>query len=170
MVPLFLGIREKAVPVGMKDLLVSILDLKKPYADGNVLFLSLSSKGDETRAPEGKRALTVESLMDVQKWGQTLLVDYQQGVLKHLSHLFPFLENHIEFIDFKWASEHIPRWSYPHFIYGVASDLDWREEVIPVRMMKNIYFIGRENFPLWGLAGEFFSGSIAAQQILKRYS
>ena len=37
--PLFFGIREKVVPVGMKDLLVSILDLEKPYGEGN--FLSL---------------------------------------------------------------------------------------------------------------------------------
>jgi len=170
MIPVFLGIREKVVPVGMEDLLISILDLEKPYADGNVLFLSLSAKGDETRAPEGKRALTVESLMDVEKWGQTLLVDYQQGVLKHLYHLFPFLESAVEFIDFKWASDHIPRWSYPHFLYGAAVDLDWREGVIPARMTRNIYFVGKENFPSWGLAGECFSGLTAAQQIMKKYS
>ena len=54
MIPLFLGIHEKVIPVGMKDLLISILDLEKPYDDGNVLFLSLSPKGDETKAPEGK--------------------------------------------------------------------------------------------------------------------
>ncbi len=170
MIPLFLGIRERAVPVGMKDLLISILNLQKACADGNVLFLSLSEKGDETRAPEGKRALTVESLMDVEKWGETLLVDYQQGVLKHLYHLFPFLENDIEFIDFKWASEHIPRWSYPHFLYKATSDSDWRQEVIPQRMTGNIYFVGKENFPSWGVAGEVFSGLTAALQILKKYS
>ena len=170
MIPLFLGIREKVIPVGMKDLLISILDLEKPYEDGNVLFLSLSAKGDETRAPEGKRALTVETLMDVKKWGQTLLVDYQQGVMGHLYHLFPFLENHIEFVDFKWASDHIPKWSYPHFLYGPASDYYWREEVIPTRMTRNIYFVGKENFPAWGLTGEIFSGLTVGQQILKKYS
>lgn len=170
MIPLFLGIPEKVVPVGMKDLLISILDLEKPYADGNVLFLSLSAKGDETRAPEGKRALTVESLMNAEKWGQTLLVDYQQGIMKHLYHLFPFLENYIEFVDVKWASDHIPRWSYPHFLYEAASDSCWREEVIPTRMTRNIYFVGKENFPSWGLAGEIFSGLTVAQQILKKCS
>ena len=170
MIPLFLGIREKLIPVGMKDLLISILDLEKPYDDGNVLFLSLSAKGDETRAPEGKRALTVESLMDAEKWGQTLLVDYQQGVMKHLYHLFPFLESYIEFVEFKWASDHISNWSYPHFLYEPASDFCWREEVIPTRMTRNIYFVGKENFPSWGLAGEIFSGLTVAQQILKRYS
>jgi phytoene dehydrogenase-like protein len=168
-IPLFLGISEKAVPVGMKDLLISILDLGKPYDDGNVLLLSISRKGDETRAPEGKRALTVESLLKVEKWGETLLVDYHRGVMKHLCHLFPFLEKNIEFVDFKWASDHIPRWSYPHFLYEPASDFCWREEVIPTRMTRNIYFVGKENFPSWGLTGEIFSGLTMARRILKKY-
>ena len=167
MIPLFFGIREKVIPVGMKDLLISILDLEKPYDDGNVLFLSLSPKGDETKAPEGKRALTVESLMDAKKWGQTLLVDYQQGVMEHLYHLFPFLENYIEFVDFQWATDHVPRWSYPHFLYETTTDFYWRKEVVSTRISRNIYFIGKENLPYQGLAGEIFSGLKVAQQILK---
>jgi phytoene dehydrogenase-like protein len=169
-IPIFLGIREKVVPVGMKDLLISILDLEKPYEDGNFLFLSLSPKGDETRAPDGSRALTVESLMDVEKWEQTLLVDYQHGVMKHLYHLFPFLENHTEFVDFQWASEHVSKWSYSHFLYESTSDFDWREGVVPMKMSKNVYFVGKENFPYLGLEGEVFSGFIVAQQILEKYS
>jgi hypothetical protein len=170
MIPLFLGIHEKVIPVGMKDFLISILDLGKPYDDGNVLFLSLSPKGDETRAPAGKRALTVESLMDVGKWEQTHLADYQQGVMKHLYHLFPFLEHYIEFVDFQWVSDHVPKWSYSHFLYEPTSDFYWREGVVPIRMSKNIYFVGKENFPYLGLGGEVFSGLTAAQHILKKYS
>jgi phytoene dehydrogenase-like protein len=170
MIPLFLGIRENVIPVGMKDLLVSILDLEKPYSDGNVLFLSLSPKGDDTKAPEGRRALTVESLMEVGKWEQTLLVDYQQGVMKHLYHLFPFLENDIELVDFQWTCDHVPKWSYSHFFYEVTSDFYWREGVVPIEMSKNIYFVGKENFPYWGLEGEISSGLMVAQQILKKFS
>ncbi len=170
MIPLFLGIHEKVVPVGMKDLLVSTLDLEKPHDDGNLLFLSLSPKGDETKAPEGKRALTVESLMDAGKWEQTSLVEYQQGVMKHLYHLFPFLENYIEFVDFQWASDHVPKWSYSHFLYESPSDFCWREGVVPMRISNNIYFVGKENFPYLGLGGEVFSGLTVAQQILKKNS
>jgi hypothetical protein len=170
LVPLFLGIREKVVPVGMKDLLISILDIEKPYQDGNVLFLSLSPRGDETQAPEGSRALTVESLMGLEKWEQTLLVDHQHGVLKHLYHLIPFLESHTDFVDFQWASEHVPKWSYSHFLYQAASDFDWREGVVPMNLFRNVYFVGKENFPHLGLEGEIFTGLIVAQQILKKYS
>ena len=169
-IPLFLGVHEKVIPVGMENLVISILDLGKPYEDGNVVLLSLSPKGDKTRAPEGKRALTVESLMDVGKWGQTPLADYQQGVMRHLYHLFPYLENYTEFVDFQWASDHVPRWSYPHFLYQATSNFDWRQGVVPVRMAKGVYFVGKENFPYLGLGGEVFSGLTAAQHILKKYS
>jgi phytoene dehydrogenase-like protein len=168
--PLFLGIHEKVIPVGMKDLLISLLDLEKPYDDGNLLFLSMSRKGDKTKAPEQRRALTVEGLIDVGKWEQNRLVDYRQGVMKHLYRLFPFLENYIEFVDFQWVHDHFSRWSFSHFLYESTSEFDWREGVVPMKMSKNIYFVGKENFPYWGLGGEVFTGLTVAQQILKRYS
>jgi phytoene dehydrogenase-like protein len=169
LIPCFLGIREGVIPIGMKDLLVSILDLGKPYDDGNVLYLSLSPKGDETKAPEGKRALTVESLMPVEKLNPSSLDGYQERVMKHLTHLFPFLENHIEFIDFQWANRQVSRWSYSHFLYETTQDFDWREGIVPNRFSRNLFFVGSENFPYLGLEGEIFSGSMVAKQILKKF-
>jgi len=169
MIPLFLGVREKVIPVGMRDLLISILDLEKPYQAGNVLFIFLSPRGDKSQAPEGRRALTVGGLMELKKWEQPLLVDYQKRVMEHLYHLIPFLEDHIEFSDYQWASEHIPKWSYAHYFYEATSDFNWRDGVVPVSISKKVYFVGKENFPYLGLEGEVFSGIIAAQQILKKY-
>jgi phytoene dehydrogenase-like protein len=168
--PLFLGIHEKVIPVGMKDHLISVLDLEKSYEDGNLLFLSMSLKGDKTRAPEERRALTVEGLIEAGKWDQTHLVNYQQKVMNHLCHLFPFLENYIEFVDFQWVRDHFSNWSYSHFLYEPASDFNWREGVVPMQMSKNIYFTGKENFPYWGLGGEVFSGLTVARQILRKYA
>lgn len=130
----------------------------------------MSPKGDKTKAPEERRALTVEGLIDAGKWDQTHLADYQRGVMKHLYHLFPFLENHIEFVDFQWVCDHVPKWSYAHFLYESTSNFYWKEGVIPMRMSKNIYFVGKENFPYWGVGGEVFSGFTVAQEILKKYS
>ena len=168
-IPLFLGIHEKVVPVGMKDHLISLLDLERPYEDGNLLFLSMSPRGDKTRAPEERRALTVEGFMDAGKWDQIDLGSYQQKVMKHLYRLFPFLDDYIEFVDFRWVSEQFPRWSYSHFLYESASDFSWRQGVVPLRMSRSIYFVGKENFPYWGVGGEIFGGLTVAQQILKKY-
>jgi phytoene dehydrogenase-like protein len=170
MIPLFLGIREKAVPVGMRDLLVSILDLNKPYNGGNLLFLSLSQKGDETMAPNGRRALTVESLMITKEWSPDSFIEHQKGVMKHLSHLLPFIEEHIEFTDWDWAEKQCTCWSYPNFFYETTSDFQWREGVVPNRISNRFYFIGKENFPYLGMEGEVLSGLITAQKILAKYS
>jgi len=167
-VPFFLGIRERVIPVGMRNSLVSILNLPKPYEGGNLLFLSLSRKGDENQAPEGKRALTVQSLMSYGGSQKDSISDLQDGVINHLKHLFPFLENHIEFIDRKWADDQIDRWSYPNFLYEVDSDFQWRRGIVPIRISKNLYFSGRENFPYLGLEGEMISGWLVGEEISRR--
>ncbi len=168
-VPFFLGIRERVIPVGMRNALVSILNLQKPYEGGNLLFLSLSRKGDENQAPEGKRALTVQSLMSFGGSRKDSISDLQDGVMNHLKHLFPFLENHIEFIDRKWADDQMDRWSYPYFLYEVDSDFQWRRGIVPIRISKNLYFSGRENFPYLGLEGEMISGSLVGEEISGKY-
>jgi len=167
LVPIFLGIREKVVPVGMKDLLVSVQNLEKPYENGNLLLLSLSRKGDESQSPEGKRALTVMGLRPVEGSEKNNLSDLQDGAMNHLSHLFPFLESHIEFIDRTWAESQMESWSYPHYYYETDSDIRWRSGIVPVQISKHLYFSGRENLPYLGLEGEILSGMLLGRQILK---
>jgi hypothetical protein len=169
-VPLFLGVRERVIPVGMRELLVSILDLNKPYEGGNLLFLSLSQKGDEAEAPDGRRALTVESLMVPEEWDSDSFAEHQKGVMKHLSYLIPFLEEHIDFMEWDWAKERRLAWSYPHFFYETPSGFQWREGVVPNRIARDFFFIGKENFPYLGMEGEVLSGLMTARQILERYS
>jgi phytoene dehydrogenase-like protein len=166
--PCFLGISEKVVPVGMRDLLVSMLDSGEPYGEGNVLFLSLSSKGDETAAPDGHRALTVQSLIPFGSWSQAALTSHQESVMSHLNHLIPFLDRYLEFTDSEWANEQLGRWSYPHFLYETTRAFNWREGVIPTELSNDLYFTGKENFPYLGLEGEVLSGLMAADQILKK--
>lgn len=169
LLPIFLGIDEKVVPVGMNDLVVSMFDLEKPYGGGNVLFLSLSKKGDEAAAPEGKRALIVQSLMPLERGDQTSLDKSREGIMKHLHHLFPFLENYIEFTDGSWADGQFLCWSYPHFIYETTRDFKWGRGVVPARISKNLYFVGKENFPYLGLEGEIHSGWMVAKEILQQH-
>lgn len=169
LLPLFLGIDEKVVPVGMRDLLVSILDLEKPYGGGNLLLLHLSPKGEGEWAPEGKRAVTVESLISVEQWDPSSLDEHLKGVMRHLHHLFPFLEQYTEFTDSSWAKEQFSCWSYPHFLYETNHDFKWGEGVVPARLSKNLYFVGKENFPYLGLEGEILSGRLVGKQLLERF-
>lgn len=167
--PLFLGIDDKVVPVGMRDLLVSILDLKKPYVGGNLLLLHLGPKGGGEWAPEGKRALTVESLISVEQWNPGSLDEHLKGVMRHLGHLFPFLEHYLEFTDWSWAREQFLCWSYPHFLYETNHDFKWGEGVVPARLSRNLYFVGKENFPYLGLEGEVVCGRLVGEQLLEKF-
>jgi hypothetical protein len=169
LLPLFLGIDEKVVPVGMRDLLVSILDLEKPYGGGNLLLLHLGPKGDGEWAPRGKRAVTVESLISLEQWNPDSLDEHLKGVMRHLGHLFPFLEHYLEFTDWSWAREQFLCWSYPHFLYETNYEFKWGEGVVPARLSRNLYFVGKENFPYLGLEGEVISGRLVGRHLLEKF-
>lgn len=166
--PLFLGIRERGIPVGMQELLISIFDLNRSYEDGNFLFLSLSPKGEESQAPEGRRALLAEGLIALNKWDSISLDRFQKGVLSHLKYLIPFFEDFVEFIDFQWAFEQADKISYPHLIYETDSNFRWREGLIPLRVSKDLFFIGKENFPYLGVEGEILGGIWIGREILRK--
>lgn len=165
-IPYFLGVRETGIPVGMKNLLISLQHLDEGYEDGNLIFLSLSEKGDESEAPSGKRALTVQALIPFEPSESKTVTTLQNGVMNHLKQLFPFLENHLEFIDRTWAENHLDCWSYPFFSYQVQSTYEWRNGVVPIKLTKNLFFVGRENFPYLGLEGEIIGGLVLGRKIL----
>jgi C-3',4' desaturase CrtD len=63
---LYVGIDEKQLP---KDLpLHHQVIAKEPLAEGNSIFISLSPKWDQERAPLGKRALTISTHTRLQPW------------------------------------------------------------------------------------------------------
>ena len=172
--PFFLAVQEKVIPVGMKDRVISLQDLEKPYEGGNLLRLSLGPTGDKAWAPEGRRAITVESLIPWgtyhDQWDLAFMYEHRAAVMKHLCHLIPFLENHIEFIDPEAGNELIRHWSYPHFVYESAFEYHWREGLVPTRISKNLYLTGNENFPYLGLEGEALSGWMVAREISRKHS
>lgn len=167
LIPFFFGIREKVIPVGMRDLLVSLLCLEKAYEGGNLLLVGLSPKGDESQAPQGRRALTVLGLLPFERSTKEALSDLQKGVMNHLKHLFPFFENHLDFVDRNWADEQKTCWSYSHILFEAEMKDHWRRGLFPFRLSKNLYFSGKENFPYLGLEGEILAGWSLGMEILK---
>jgi hypothetical protein len=105
-----------------------------------------------------------------EEWDSDSFAEHQKGVMKHLSYLIPFLEEHIDFMEWDWAKERRLAWSYPHFFYETPSGFQWREGVVPNRIARDFFFIGKENFPYLGMEGEVLSGLMTARQILERYS
>ena len=129
------------------------------------------SEGRRVAAPEGCRALTVQSLVPYdafRSWNQVSFASHQESVMKHVNRLIPFLDRFLEFADFDWAREQVRRWSYPHFIYEAVDGFDWRKGLVPNRLSRDLYFIGKENFPYLGLEGEVLSGLRVAREMLEK--
>ena len=168
--PFFMALREKGVPVGMRDFLVSVSDPGKAYDGGNLLYLSISPEGDRSKAPEGNRALTVESLLRWDKvkegWNSHWMDEQRERVLRHLGQLIPFLDQHIEFLESDRGRELVSHWSYPHFIYEPQAEIHLREGMVPTRISRNLYVAGKENLPFLGLEGEILSGGKAGREVL----
>lgn len=163
-VPFFLGIREKVIPVGMKDLVISLYDLRKPFENGNLIYFSLSPK-DGDKAPTGKRALVLECLIPFENLGSSI-EECKKYIISHLGYIIPFLEDYIDLKVFEWAENQLFSWSYPHFIYKVGANFDWREGIVPNQISRNLFFIGKENFPYLGLEGELIGGYLTAKNII----
>jgi hypothetical protein len=166
-----LGLQEEVIPVGMRNLLVSMADLEKPWEGGNTLFISLSPEGEKREAPRGRRAVTVQSLVPMEKLDRTGLMDDQKAVMKHLERLIPYLDLYTDFVESNWTLDQVSRrshWDYPHFIYETSGGFRWRKGILPTRLSRGLYFTGKENFPYLGLEGEMMSGWKVASAVIKK--
>lgn len=74
---LHLGIAADQIPADLADHHQIISDLKGPMGEGRSLFISMSPEWDQTRAPQGHRAVTVTTHTDVSSWWRLDEAAYQ---------------------------------------------------------------------------------------------
>ena len=67
---LYLGLDTSKLPGNMADHHQVIVDHNKPLGEGNSVFISLSDKNDDSRAPAGMRAATLSTHTAVSPWWQ----------------------------------------------------------------------------------------------------
>ena len=65
---LHVGIDDDKLPANIGDHHQIITDWDSPLGEGHSIFVSISPKWDETRAPKGKRAVTITTHTAVQAW------------------------------------------------------------------------------------------------------
>jgi phytoene dehydrogenase-like protein len=157
--------------VGMRNLLVSMADLEKSDEGGNTLFISLSPEGEKSEAPEGRRAVTVQSLVPTDQLDRSNLMGHQNAVIRHLKRLIPYLDQFMDFADFNWTMDQVtrwPHWGYPHFIDETPAGFRWKQGILPTRLSGGLYLTGKETFPYLGLEGEMMSGWKVASAVMKK--
>jgi phytoene dehydrogenase-like protein len=72
---LHLGIAAAALPQAIPDHHQIITSLEGPLGEGRSIFVSMSPEWDSSRAPAGKRAVTVTTHTQVQPWWDLLATD-----------------------------------------------------------------------------------------------
>jgi len=67
-VVLYLEVDERPLPEGHPPFVMAVGDSARPLHDGNSIFISTSPADDATRAPPGKRAITISTHVDAEAW------------------------------------------------------------------------------------------------------
>ncbi len=103
---LHLGIRGDSLPHGFPDHHQIITDMHAPLGEGRSIFMSLSPEWDESRAPEGLRAVTMTTHTDVSTWWKLLETDakayearkaeYAERMLRAIEQIVPGFRAGIE--------------------------------------------------------------------------
>lgn len=102
---LHLGVRESAFPEGFPEHHQLLLDLDGPLGETRSIFVSISPEWDDSRAPDGQRAVTITTHTDPQRWWDALdkgreayyelKQDYTRKIIGALERLIPGFETSI---------------------------------------------------------------------------
>lgn len=69
---LHIGVKNNALPPDVDDHHQIIADMNSPLGEGNSIFVSMSPDWDNSRAPDGYRAVTVSTHTQIQQWWDLL--------------------------------------------------------------------------------------------------
>lgn len=104
---LYLGVDERAIPIDFPDHHQLLLDPAHPVGEGNTLFMSVSPIWDTSRAPAGKRTITLSTHTRPQPWWQlrnqpggqqayeARVETYTERLLSGAEQIVPGLRSHI---------------------------------------------------------------------------
>jgi C-3',4' desaturase CrtD len=92
---LHVGVDKDKLPSDISDHHQIVTDWDSPLGEGNSIFVSISPKWDETRAPEGKRAVTITTHTAVQSWWEL----HQSDLTAYADRKAEYTENLLKTID-----------------------------------------------------------------------
>ena len=95
---LHVGVDDDKLPIGISDHHQMITDWDSPLGEGNSIFVSISPKWDVTRAPTGKRAVTITTHTAVQPWWdlyQTNPAEYAERKAQYTDCLLTTIDRHL---------------------------------------------------------------------------
>lgn len=170
---LFLGVNNNVIPVGFP--LHHQVIQKLPLGEGNSVFISISPEWDNTRAPEGQRALTVSTHTKLGDWWDLFESDkpkYQEKkkqmtekVLNAVEQVLPGVRNSVRLllpgtpITFKRYTGRVHGW------VGGFPQTSLFETFHP-KIADNLWLVGDSIFPGQSTAAVALGGLRVASEIL----
>lgn len=157
-----IGVHDRGLPEKMAPHVMLIVDEAKPLANGNLIFLETSERGDTERAPSGKRAMsgTVFLSDSPLRLSDDVLKDLSENIVKDLEEFLPFLRENIDFLDISQsitASRNYQEVVNQKYTVDRASLLG----IVPLggkSSVKNVILTGGPMYGGLGFEGEVISG------------
>ncbi len=154
---LYLGVDEKVLPSELKENIFLLTDYNKIGGTG-LLYISVSPSGDDTRAPTGRRAVTVTCFIPRKEWNksaqdESVKQNYTKAILKSLSTLITFID---EGIDVCEAAAPLDYEKYTLRPNGIVTGLAATNSSLGFKGLsnhtnyKNLFLIGDTCFPGFG--------------------
>lgn len=173
---MFLGVREKVLPVGMKSQLIFIADPARPLVEDNMVFLQVIPQEKGAKEENPIHLLQISFLLPYPKQMEGDFSDFNRNffrvsekVYEHIKWLIPYLEQHLVFRlpaptalrDYDGVLQKQLIQSFLHLpllrgLYELPEGVKFfgfrNQTHIP-----NLFFTGPEVFPSLGFEGETIS-------------
>lgn len=171
-VSLFIGVDDSVVPDPMCEHVFMLRDGDIAAEPSNCLYVLLSPSWDTTRAPRGKRTLTVTTYVPSEVWAQVrdnqaFKRDKTEEVIVALERVIPLLESNMDFIDMatpityeRFTLRERGRLGKPFMHVDPA---EARSEEFPVA---GLYAVGDHAYPGHGVMSAALSAHRVAHRIL----
>lgn len=175
---LYLGCREAFLPPEAEDVLFHqfIGAGTGPLAEGRQFLFSISAGDDPSRAPLGKRAVTISTHTEVGDWWQrdgyeARKAAYQERILREAERVFPQLRASLEVV-LAGTPVTFQRFTGRHQGkvggYRPTGRWSWLNAYSPVTGADGLYMCGDTVFPGAGTLGTALSGWMVADRMKGR--
>lgn len=171
---LYLGAADSVIPPNSP--LHHQMVLGRPLGEGNSLFLSISPEWDDTRAPDGKRALTLSTHTDLNSWWdllesdqaayQALRTQYTSRLLATAEQVFPGL---IEAAGLVLPGTPVTFQRFTHRAKGWVGGFPQTDlwQARGPRLGSNLWMVGDSIYPGQSVAATAMGGLRVAKTILE---
>jgi phytoene dehydrogenase-like protein len=151
--------------------------LREPLGEGNSIFLSISPAWDETRAPKGKRAITISTHTTLEPWWssysqdqetyQELKDEYLERVLQGAERILPGLSAAAD-LTLPGTPVAFQRFTrrYRGWVGGFPQTSLWRNW--DPQLAPNLWMVGDSIFPGQSVPAVSLGGLRVARAVLKQ--